>query len=235
MRKPSTSKPDASSYSDTSSSRRPPSTQAIPIGTLTKKIKRHPAYVVSAPPTRGPIATAIPTVAPQIPYAVPRSFPWNSCAMIASETANIPAPPIPCNPRERMRKSGDVAAPHNADATVNSAIETRNTRFRPSRSPSEPALRIVAASVSAYASTTHCRSVKFVCSCDSMFGSATLTTVMSRRSMNTAMQTTVKTRHFRSMHGNLTVEESAVSLRKVRRDGAHAVIATSAGAGSGAG
>ena len=75
---------------------------------LTKKIQRHPTYVVSAPPTSGPIATAIPTVAPQIPKAVPRSRPWNSCEMIASETANIPAPPIPCAPRAMISQSGDV-------------------------------------------------------------------------------------------------------------------------------
>ena len=155
---------------------------------------------MSAPPTSGPIATAIPTVAPQIPKAVPRSRPWNSCEMIASETANMPAPPIPCAPRATISHSGEVAAPQKAEATVNSAIATRKTRLRPSRSPSEPALSIVAASVSAYASTTHCRSVKEVCSSFSMFGSATLTTVMSRSSMKTATHTTTRTRHFRSIN-----------------------------------
>ena len=166
---------------------------------LTKKIQRQPTYVVSAPPTSGPIATASPTVAPQIPNAVPRSRPWNSCEMIASETANIPAPPIPWAPRARISQSGDWAAPQSAEASVKSAIATRKTRLRPSRSPSEPALSIVAASVSAYASTTHCRSVKEVFSSLSMFGSATLTTVMSRSSMNTATHTTIRTRHFRSI------------------------------------
>ena len=95
----------------------PAATQAIPIGMLTKKIQRQPTYVVSAPPTSGPIATAIPTVAPQIPKAVPRSRPWNSCEMIASETANIPAPPIPCAPRARISQSGDCAAPQSAEAS----------------------------------------------------------------------------------------------------------------------
>ena len=127
----------------------PAATHAIPIGMLTKKIQRQPTYVVSAPPTSGPIATATPTVAPQIPNAVPRSRPWNSCEMIASETANIPAPPIPCTPRARISQSGDCAAPHSAEAPVKSTIATRKTRLRPSRSPSEPALSIVAASVSA--------------------------------------------------------------------------------------
>ena len=111
----------------------------------------------------GPIATAAPTVAPQIPNAVPRSRPWNSCERIASETANMIAPPIPCTPRARIRKSGLVAAPQSADASVKSATPPVNTRLRPRRSPSEPALRTLVASMSAYASTTHCRSVKEVC------------------------------------------------------------------------
>ena len=48
---------------------------ATPIGMLTKKIQRQPAHSVRTPPTRGPIATAAPVVAPQIPNAVPRSRP----------------------------------------------------------------------------------------------------------------------------------------------------------------
>ena len=47
------------------------------------------------PPTSGPIATASPIVAPQMPNAVPRSFPRNSCEISASAVANIAAPPIP--------------------------------------------------------------------------------------------------------------------------------------------
>ena len=49
--------------------------QITPIGTLTKKIQRQPAYSVRTPPTSGPIATASPIVAPQMPKAVPRSRP----------------------------------------------------------------------------------------------------------------------------------------------------------------
>ena len=116
---------------------------------LTKKIQRQPTYVVNAPPTSGPIATAIPTVAPQIPNAVPRSRPWNSWEMSASEPANIAAPPIPCAPRATISQVGDCAAPHRAEARVKSAIPERKTRLRPSRSPSEPALSNVAARVSA--------------------------------------------------------------------------------------
>ncbi len=43
---------------------------AIPIGTLTKKIHSQPRPSVSRPPISGPIATAPPTVAPQMPDRV---------------------------------------------------------------------------------------------------------------------------------------------------------------------
>ena len=122
---------------------------AIPIGTLTRKIQRQPAHVVSAPPTSGPMATARPTVAPQIPKAVPRSLPWNSCDRMASETANMIPPPIPWTPRDRFSISGDWAAPQSADAPVKRTTPEMKTRFRPSRSPSEPAMSTTVASISA--------------------------------------------------------------------------------------
>ena len=37
---------------------------ARPIGTLRKKTQRHPSRLVTAPPTSGPTATAMPIVAP---------------------------------------------------------------------------------------------------------------------------------------------------------------------------
>ena len=92
----------------------------IPIGTLTKKIHSQPSPSVSAPPTSGPTATAPPIVAPQAAIAVPRSGPWNSWAISASEVANIAAPPMPWRPRARCRKVALVASPQSRDASVNS-------------------------------------------------------------------------------------------------------------------
>ena len=48
--------------------------------------------------------------------------------------------------------------------------------------------------------------------------------------MNTATHTTIRTRHFRSISfrspkGKLTKQESTTAVRKVSRDGAHAVTA----------
>ena len=45
----------------------------MPTGTLTKKTHSQPADSVRTPPMSGPTATDAPTVAPQMPNAVPRS------------------------------------------------------------------------------------------------------------------------------------------------------------------
>ena len=124
-------------------------TAPTPIGMLTRKIQRHESHEVSMPPTSGPIATASPIVAPQIPNAVPRSLPWNSCEMSASAVANIVAPPIPWRPRAMIRKSGSFATPQAAEAIVNRTIPITKTRLRPKRSASAPAVRTQVASASA--------------------------------------------------------------------------------------
>ncbi len=120
-----------------------------PMGRLRKKMASHPSPSVSTPPTSGPIATAPPSVAPHTPNAVPRSRPWKSCASRASEVANIIAPPAPWTPRARLRNRGLVARPHRAEEAVNTINPVRKTRWRPSRSASDPAVRSRAASVSA--------------------------------------------------------------------------------------
>ncbi len=124
-------------------------TAPTPIGMLTRKIQRHESQEVSIPPTSGPIATASPIVAPQSPKAVPRSLPWNSCEISARAVANMIAPPIPWAPRAMIRKSGSLARPQAAEATVNRMIPITNSRFRPKRSASAPAVRTHVASASA--------------------------------------------------------------------------------------
>ena len=116
---------------------------------LTRKIHRHVSQDVSTPPTSGPIATAAPIVAPQMPNAVPRSLPWNSWESRARAVANIIDPPSPWTPRAMIRKSGSLASPQAAEATVNNVTPRRKTRLRPKRSASEPAVRTQVASASA--------------------------------------------------------------------------------------
>jgi hypothetical protein len=98
---------------------------ATPTGRLTRKIQRHDNPDTSAPPSTGPIATATPVTAPQIPNAAPRSRPRKALASRANETANITAPPMPCNARDSCSMSVDVAAPHSTDAAVKTASPTR--------------------------------------------------------------------------------------------------------------
>jgi hypothetical protein len=105
---------------------------------LTKKIHSQPRPSVMTPPTSGPIATAPPTVAPQMPTAVARSRPSNSCAIRASEVANIAAAPVPCRPRAKLRTVGSPESPHRNEAAVNTTKPIVKTRRRPRRSPSEP-------------------------------------------------------------------------------------------------
>ena len=83
-----------------------------------------------------------------MPVAVPSSRPWNSCAISASETENITAPPTPWNARAMFSA---VAVGARAQASEDSVKITRpqtNTRRRPRRSASDPALSVKAASVS---------------------------------------------------------------------------------------
>ena len=113
-------------------------TATAPIGTLTKKIHFQPMPEVITPPSTGPTATAAPVTAPKTPNAVPRSLPWNACAISASEVANIIAPPVPCTARARFSISGELDRPQTAEATVNTTRPATNTRLRPIRSATEP-------------------------------------------------------------------------------------------------
>src|SRR5215212_6716737 len=175
-----------------------------PTGTLTKKTHSQPHDSVMTPPSSGPTATDAPTVAPQMPNAVPRSRPWNASAISASDWANMIAPPMPWTPRMTLSSVDDSDRPQPSEARLNTASPTTKTVRRPSRSPSDPAVSRNAASISEYASMTHWMSAKSACSDRPMSGSATLTIVMSSKSMNTATQTTMSVSHFRSTIAMMT-------------------------------
>ena len=121
----------------------------MPIGTLTKKIHSQPRPEVMIPPSTGPTATAAPVTAPNTPKAVPRSLPWNACAISASAVANIIAPPMPWTARARFSISGVLDRPQTAEAVVNTNRPAMNTRLRPIRSAIEPDVSRNVASVSA--------------------------------------------------------------------------------------
>ena len=121
----------------------------MPTGMLTRKIQRQDSPLVSAPPITGPTATATPVTAPKTPNATPRSRPWKALARIARPVANMIAPPMPWNARLRLRNVAPLARPHSSEPSVNTTMPIANSRRRPKRSASEPAVSCSAASVSA--------------------------------------------------------------------------------------
>src|SRR3954468_13407483 len=82
-------------------------------------------------------------------------------------------------------------------------------------SASEPLVSSRAASVSAYASTTHCRSAKDACSDVWMSGNATFTIVMSSSSMNVPKQTATSVHHLFGSRCCLRIPPDAWSLLEI--------------------
>jgi hypothetical protein len=64
----------------------------------------------------------------------------------ASETANMTAAPTPCAAREALSIVIDWAAAHSSEVAVKRPSPMTNSRRRPKRSASEPAVMTVAAS-----------------------------------------------------------------------------------------
>ena len=98
----------------------------------------------------------------------------------------------PWTARATISISCDWAAPPISDATPNSASAATNTRRCPSRSAARPPSIRNPANVIAYASTTHWRSAEEKLRLDWIDGSATLTMLRSRITMNCAMQQTTR-------------------------------------------
>ncbi len=70
-------------------------TNTTPIGTFSQKMYCHDHPLVIAPPTRGPIATAAPPMAPQIPRATLRRSGGTAALNRVSDKGMIMAPPAP--------------------------------------------------------------------------------------------------------------------------------------------
>ena len=64
----------------------------------------------------------------------------------ASETANMIAAPTPCAARETLSIVIDCAPAHSSEVAVKTPSPMPNSRRRPKRSASEPAVMTVAAS-----------------------------------------------------------------------------------------
>ncbi len=106
--------------------------------------------------------------------------------MIDSESGPMSAPPTPCTTRPVMSWASVCASAHAAELAVKIASPTRNRRRRPNRSPSLPPSRVSEASASEKALTVHSRLWSDAFRVRWIDGSATVTTVMSSMTMNSA-------------------------------------------------
>lgn len=112
---------------------------STPTGTLTKKIHSQPAYSVRMPPSSSPTAPPAPAMEPHTASARLRSGPSRKVTvMIASAVGEMIAAPRPWMPRAMISTSCERASPHSGEAAVKTTNPTRNSRTRPSRSPSRP-------------------------------------------------------------------------------------------------
>ena len=148
-----------------------------------KNTSRHVRAPTSKPPTNGPIAPKRPPKPAHAPMAGLRSWGRNVASMMARLAGVSSALPTPCTARARTSTRAFGAAPHTIEATVNHTRPKTKMRRRPYRSPSDPPRRRNADSVSVYAVTVHCRSASPTWKSRPMLGSATLTTLPSRKAM----------------------------------------------------
>src|ERR1700688_372780 len=86
------------------------------IGTLRRKIMRHPTVSTIHPPTMGPKAPARAPAAAQVPIARPRASPVNAPPSMARLFGISSAAPNPCRPRAARSQAKEGAAAQASDA-----------------------------------------------------------------------------------------------------------------------
>src|ERR1700716_3697478 len=82
---------------------------AAAIGTLRRKIVRHPTVSTTHPPRMGPKAPARAPAAAQVPIARPRASPVNAPPRMARLLGMSSAAPSPCSARAARSQAGDRA------------------------------------------------------------------------------------------------------------------------------
>ena len=143
------------------------------------------------PPNSTPAAPPRPFIAAQMPIARCSFGPGgNEAVMIASDVAAINAPARPCTARAATSTIWSGAAPPASEASPNRIKPATSVRRCPKWSATRPPSIRKPANVIAYASTTHCRSGEEKPRSDWIDGSATLTMLRSRMTMNCATQQT---------------------------------------------
>ena len=107
-----------------------------PIGTLIQKIQCQEMPCTTAPPTSGPIATAIPLMPDHTPIAIPRCSAGKASASSVSVSGVTIAAPAPWTARAATSRPVFGASAAAAEAAVKIDRPITNMRLRPKRSPS---------------------------------------------------------------------------------------------------
>ena len=156
-----------------------------------KKIHGHPSAKVTSPPSTAPATIATSIEADMYPSARSRRRPSGVEAMSSPSAAgSASAAPSPASARADMRSHGARATAAKSDALENSARPVTSIRRRPSRSAARPPTRRNAPIVTVYAVTTHCRFEVEMWRSRWITGSATLTTIPSSITRNSAANNT---------------------------------------------
>ena len=151
-----------------------------------------------------PTAAPALAIAPHAASAAVRWLPSYVVVTIDSAPGVSIAAPRPCAARAPISASGEGARPLASDASVKSASPARKTRRCPNRSVARPPSISSPPVKRTYAVITHCRSPSENARSSAIDGSATLTTVMSRVTMNCARPSrTSVVQGFRSDSGSV--------------------------------
>ena len=121
-------------------STRPAGRGPAPTGTLSQKMYCHDHPLVTAPPTSGPIATAVPPMAPQIPRAAFRRSGGTAALSRVSDRGMIIAPPGALEgPGRDQDRDARGQGGHRRGRGEHARCRATKMRRRPNRSPTAAA------------------------------------------------------------------------------------------------
>jgi hypothetical protein len=155
----------------------------IAIGTLIKNAHGQPIESAIVPPINGPAIGAIIVVMVQRPSPMDR-FSGGAIRIIRVCDMGINGPPAkPCKMRNITSDVSDGATPHIIDIKPNPNADNKNILSAPKRAASQPVSGTVIASATAYEVMTQVPSLGDTARLPAIWGTATLTIVMSSTAM----------------------------------------------------
>lgn len=167
-----------------------PMSASTTTGTLKTKTAPHQKCSSSTPPSSGPSTMPSAVTAPQRPMAEARSSAEKTWTRIDRVPGMKNDPPTPISPRAAMTCHGSCAKAPSPEAMPKTTRPTTSIFLRPKRSEKLPAVSRTPASTRVYASTNHWSSSVPAPSSRLIVGSATLSTVVSIETTNTARHST---------------------------------------------